>query len=306
MNTLELLGDVKRAITVPDYQKRYNNDDMLRFAYNNLNSKVLQVLQQVAEEYNVKQVEVTHVAQQRYVDIPSYFVAQQVKNVAYKLQGDDGYRNLVRYELNERFTSINQPGQVRGFSFENDRLYLHPRPQDPGTILFFYRKKHPSLVLPTLTARIASATGNTITLTDTAPADFVAGAFVDVNKGKANYQNKIQYEEIASVTGSIVTMVNPVTDWDIVAGDELAIHNTTSIIQLPDEMHQVLVWAICVDIVKGLNIPDQIQFSEKEYQERVAAALDIMKPRSQDSLATIVQYNGALSRPTRRFPAVSI
>lgn len=306
MNTNELLSDIKRAVTVPDYQKRYDNSDLLRFSFINLNSKILQVLMQVDEEYNVKYIEIDHLAQQEYIEIPDYFVGQQVRAVMYKANGSDIFRNLVRYELRERFTNTNQPGMVRGFSFQDDRMYFHPVPQDAGTVLFFFRKKHPKLVLPSEVAKVASASGTTVTLTDVPPSTFAAGVYLDFTKSKANYQNKVMYEQLASVSGTTLTMVNPVTDWGLVAGDEVSLHNETSIVQLPDEMHECLVWSVCIDIVKGLNIPDQIQSAQEEYARRVEAALEILKPRSKDSLATIVQYNGLLARPFRRFPAVTV
>lgn len=306
MNTTELLNDVKQSISVPDYQKRYDNEDLLRFAFNNLNSKILQLLLQVDEEYNVMSVEVSHLANAQFVDIPPYFVGQQVRAVMYRAQGDSYYYNLSRYELRERFVSSSLVGRVRGFSFQNDRLYFHPIPDSAGSVLFFYRRKHPKLVLPTAVGTVLSSTATTVTLTSTPPQSFVAGARLDFNKGRANYQAKVMDEPIASVSGNTLTMVNPVTPWGLQPGDEVSLHNETSLVQLPDEMHQPLIWSVCVDILRGLSLTDQAMIAEREYQERVMAALEILKPRSQDSLATIVQYNGVLSRPVRRFPSVSV
>jgi len=306
MNTTELLQDIKRAVTVPDYQKRYDNDDILRFATINLNSKILQLLLEVDEEYNVKSVEIDHLATDSYVEIPSYFVGQQLRAVMYKQQGDESFYNLVRYELRERFTSLMTPSTPKGFSFEDDRLYLHPKPSQPGTVLFFYRKKHPKLVPVTRTATVLSASGNNITLTANPPQNFVVGSNIDANKGKANYQNKVMNEVVTNIVGPVLTMANPVTDWNLQPGDEIALHNETALVQLADELHECLVWAVCVDIVKGLNIPDHISVAEGEYNLRAQSALQILRPRSQDSLATIVQYNGVLSRPFKRFPSVSI
>jgi hypothetical protein len=224
----------------------------------------------------------------------------------YQADGSTRFFPLVRYELRERFTYLNPQGKVNGFSFQNDRLYILPEPQSAGVVKLFYRRKHPVLVPVDQTARVSSQTGTTIALTDVPPASFVPGAFIDLTKATANFQPKVTRVEIISVLGSTLTVGTDLDIYDITPGDEVSIFDTTSLIQLPEEMDQVLVWSVCVSVCKGLNIADQIKFAEDEYKERVVASKVILSPRSQDSLPTLVQYNGLLSRPNRRWPSVTV
>jgi hypothetical protein len=161
-------------------------------------------------------------------------------------------------------------------------------------------------VLPEATGTVLLVSGFDITLTDVPPTTFVTNELLDVIKGKANFQTKAEDLVIVSVLGNVITLTTDISTLGIVPGDIVALAGQTSIIQLPSEAQEMLVTAIVIDILKGLNIADQVKLMQEEWEEKKASFLNIVKPRSQDSMPTLIQRNGLLSRGGRRFPNVSI
>jgi hypothetical protein len=86
---------------------------------------------------------------------------------------------------------------------------------------------------------------------------------------------------------------------DISVGDILSLARQTSVVQLPEDAHEVLVWATASEIATGLGVDSIIAQAETKLRGAVMGMRDALSPRSEDPQTIINPRNLLRSGGTR-------
>jgi hypothetical protein len=311
MDTTAFLAAVDRAITVPNYQPRFSQSDILALANEEQQSLVVPMIVALREEFFVFRETLSITAGDIGFRIPERAIGRTLREIQYRNQtsGTLVY-DLPRISIEDsyRFSNIGS-GTPNGFTIEGDTIRLLPTPSSDGEVLLFMLRKPNSLVLNSRTAVVTAVGTNTITLSKV-PANLTIGSKIDVTDNKPSYPLVQKDLTITNITGLVLTVSGftgtalTIVDVDDVVSTALE----TSIVQLPDEAAVVLIHATAVRVLEALSIPDQMKMAEEKLQQKIRACREILSPRVEGSIPKIIQRDGLLrGRSTvRRFPAVSV
>lgn len=311
MDTTAFLAAVDRAITVPNYQPRFSNNDLLALANEEQQSLVVPMIVALREEFFVFRDVLTINAGDYGFRIPERAIGRTLREIQYRnLAGGNLVYDLPRISIEDsyRFTNLGQ-GTPNGFMVEGDTIRLLPTPSSNGEVVLYTLRKPSSLVQDSRTAKVTAVGTNTITLTKV-PSNLTIGSKIDVTDNKPSYPLVQKDLTITNITGLVLT-VSGFTGTALSGVDVDDVVSTaleTSIVQLPDEAAVVLIHATAVRVLEALSIPDQMKIAEEKLQQKIRACREILSPRVEGSVPKIIQRDGLLrGRVTvRRFPSVSV
>lgn len=311
MDTTSFLAAVDRAITVPNYQPRFSQTDLLALANEEQQSLVVPMIVALREEFFVFRDVLTINAGDYGFRIPERAIGRTLREIQYRnLAGGNLVYDLPRISIEDsyRFTNLGQ-GTPNGFMVEGDTIRLLPTPSSNGEVVLYTLRKPSNLVLDSRTAKVTGVGTNTITLTKV-PSNLTIGSKIDVTDNKPSYPLVQKDLTITNITGLVLT-VSGFTGTALSGVDVDDVVSTaleTSIVQLPDEAATVLVHATAVRVLEALSIPDQMKIVEDKLQQKIRACREILSPRVEGSVPKIIQRDGLLrGRVTvRRFPSVSV
>jgi hypothetical protein len=311
MDTTAFLAAVDRAITVPNYQPRFSQSDILALANEEQQSLVVPMIVALREEFFVFRETLSITAGDIGFRIPERAIGRTLREIQYRNQtGGTMVYDLPRISIEDsyRFSNIGS-GTPNGFTIEGDTIRFLPTPSSDGEVLLFMLRKPNSLVLNSRTAVVTAVGTNTITLSKV-PANLTIGSKIDVTDNKPSYPLVQKDLTITNITGLVIT-VSGFTGTALSGVDVDDVVSTaleTSIVQLPDEAAVVLIHATAVRVLEALSIPDQMKMAEEKLQQKIRACREILSPRVEGSIPKIIQRDGLLrGRSTvRRFPAVSV
>ena len=311
MDTTAFLAAVDRAITVPNYQPRFSQSDILALANEEQQSLVVPMIVALREEFFVFRETLSITAGDIGFRIPERAIGRTLREIQYRNQtGGTLVYDLPRISIEDsyRFTNLGT-GTPNGFMIEGDTIRLLPTPSSDGEVILYILRKPNSLVLNSRTAVVTAVGTNTITLSKV-PSNLTIGSKIDVTDNKPSYPLVQKDLTITNITGLVLT-VSGFTGTALSGVDVDDVVSTaleTSIVQLPDEAAVVLIHATAVRVLEALSIPDQMKMAEEKLQQKIRACREILSPRVEGSIPKIIQRDGLLrGRSTvRRFPAVSV
>jgi len=311
MDTTSFLAAVDRAITVPNYQPRFSNNDLLALANEEQQSMIVPMIVALREEFFVFRETLTINAGDPGFRIPERAIGRTLREIQYRnLAGGNLVYDLPRISIEDsfRFTNLGQ-GTPNGFMVEGDTIRLLPTPSSNGEAVLYTLRKPSNLVQDSRTAKVTAVGTNTITLTKV-PSNLTIGSKIDVTDNKPSYPLVYKDLTITNITGLVLT-VSGFTGTALSGVDVDDVVSTaleTSIVQLPDEAAIVLIHATAVRVLEALSIPDQMKIAEEKLQQKMRACREILSPRVEGSVPKVIQRDGLLRGRTtvRRFPSVSV
>lgn len=318
MNTTEFLTDVKNAITVPTYQARFTDNDLLNLANGEITSTIVPMLTSLQEEFFIIPEDIAVAAGDTRVQIPYRAAGRCLRELHY-LQGTMEY-NLPRYSLTESYRwSANTTGDPSGFYMQGDFVYLVPVPASAGTLKTWYALNPSKLVLTDRTNTIDSvtSTGTThyVTVSAAISTNIIVGSLVDITQYRAGF--RIIYKDLrvvskASRNISLENDASPFTATNLITGvvakDVISLAEETSIVQLPNEATGVLVQATAVQVLQALAIPEHLKLADADLTKKIIACKMALTPRVDGECSKIINRNGLLSgrNNNRRFPRLVV
>ena len=311
MDTTSFLAAVDRAITVPNYQPRFSQSDILALANDEQQSRVVPMIVALREEFFVFRETLSITAGDFGFRIPERAIGRTLREIQYRNQtGGTLVYDLPRISIEDsyRFTNLGS-GTPNGFMVEGDTIRLLPTPSSDGEVILFMLRKPSNLVLTSRTAVVTAVGTNTITLSKV-PSNLTIGSKIDITDNKPAYPLVYKDLTITNISGVVIT-VSGFTGTALSGVDVDDVVSTaleTSIVQLPDEAAIVLIHATAVRVLEALSIPDQMKIAEDKMQQKIRACREILSPRVEGSIPKIIQRDGLLrGRATvRRFPSVSV
>lgn len=284
--TLEFLAALDRAILVPTYQPRYSREDLLAFATEEQRSKIVPEILSLNQNYFLKKETLSIPPLTDVSQFPNRSTGRKIREIwwnrGYPAMLQDRYVLKLLNVADSILYDETASGDPQGIIVEADRFRFLPKPLNGGFVTFFYYQRPSALVLPEKTAVIQTAVSNVLTLS-TLPQTFVTGAYIDITQARNG--NEIIYKDllIQNIIGNTIYLdLGGLSFTNVSLGDVASFANETSLIQLPDEAVDVLVQAVALRIIQGLNFPEQEKSTQMQYDTKLNAMQTVMTPRIDD------------------------
>jgi hypothetical protein len=86
---------------------------------------------------------------------------------------------------------------------------------------------------------------------------------------------------------------------DVAVGDIVSLTRETSVVQLPEDAHELLIWSTANEMAVSLGITDMIQATEKQVLSALNGMRQAMAPRTDE--ARVIVNNAAVLRSGSKF-----
>lgn len=314
MRTAEFLEDVKRHISVPTYQPRFTDQDIIDLANDEQRMVVVPEITSLREEFYVTQDYVTFPANTGVIKTPERAIGLVVRDIWLSLTNStdlDDYKKISKIEL-EEILNYRSPSNSEGpycWYYMGNNIHVHPTSTAATYGILKYLQRPSNLVDESRTCTVESFVDGTVTV-DAVPDNIVVGSYCDITEVNPHFG--IVYKDllVESVSTTTITFTgydstNPLTGF--AAGDIVSLKRETSVVQMPEDANHVLVWAVCAAIESAIGVKQFIDNAQRELQNSIRNMRDLMAPRSEASRPKIINPRGILrsNMYARRFPTVT-
>lgn len=310
MKSGEFLSAVKRAITVPTYQPRFSETDLLDLANEEQRTLVVPMITSLREDYFIVRETQAVASGTSKIEIPTRAIGRTLRDVLLA-QSNSLFASLPRISLEDSYMWRNRgTGTPSGFFILDDSFELLPSPSAPCTLEVLWAIQPSKIVLETRASDVVSVGTDTVVLTRV-PSNITVGSLIDITMGRAGYRTIYRDVEVLNISGTTLTLdgftvADPIEN--VRAGDSVSTAFETSVIQMPDEARDVLIQATAVRVLEALSIPDQLESAQRIMDRKIRACRELMTPRVEGALQKIINRNGLLRgrSSNRRYPNVLI
>lgn len=292
MDSDELIQSIKVRSATPISQITFSEIDILRFAQEEIEMKLLPNILAVKEEFYVTETEIPLVPNKSLYDIPYRAIGGKVRHVIYKHPSNSllplaniPIENVLEYEAS------GNASQLFGVALQNDQLRLVPRVSatTTGSLLLRYYLRPNKLVLMNRGARVKNINFTTGVVTvaigntdpSKVPQNITINTKIDFIKAKPSHKTyKFDIQPLAVNTAAGTITFNP-TDIpeELEAGDWICVAGETVIPQIPSELHSMLAQAVACRILEALSDTQALQNATVKLQEMEQKLLNVIDTR---------------------------
>lgn len=312
--TTELLADVRRSGMLPDSAPSGVSDaDILAHANKELQARLLPLVMAVREEFYVQPYSMQLVAGQQGYRVPSRGIGNKLRDVLLQLS-DGSLQNLARIAPEAYPETMSTAPSVYPWAFfmESDSVMLVPTPATTGaaTLVLKYLLRPSWLVAVSATATptVVTVTANTpspgLTRIDHSAASTNLGTSTarDVVMARPGFRTlMLGAVPTASGNGYVVVDSSALpSDFSTAnnAGDYLSAAETTPVVQLPPELHNLLYQRTLCRVLQSIGDLQALQAAEADAAQMEKDAVGIIANRVEGEAKKVV--GRLLSRPRAR------
>jgi hypothetical protein len=313
MTSAELLSSIKLRCAAPISNVTFSDADLLSFADEEIELKLLPSIMAVKEEFYVTLSNIPLVAGQNNYEIPYRAIGNKIRSIFYE-QSPGNLISLAHIPVEHMnlYTSNAYPYQFSGFMLENDHIRLLPAigTGNTGTLVLRYYLRPNSIVAMSRGARIRSidrTTGvievsNGSTGANTVPSNITITGQIDFIKGKSTNKTYSFDIDPASVNASGGTITFATTDIpsELVVGDWICNAGETVIPQVPPELHVMLAQAVACRVLESLGDTQGLQNANQKLAEMETKLLSVIDTRVESPFRKATLSSGLLNRSRYR------
>lgn len=312
--TTELLADVRRSGMLPDSAPSGVADaDILAHANKELQSRLLPLVLSVREEFYVQPYSTQLVGGQQGYRIPSRSIGNKLRDVLLQLN-DGSLQNLARIAPEAYPEAMTTAPAVYPWAFflESDSALLVPTPSTTGaaTLVLKYLLRPSWLVVvsatatPTVVTVQADTPSAGLTRVDHSATGTNLGTSVrrDIVMARPGFRTVlIGAAPTASGNGYVVFNSSDLpSDFTTAnnAGDYLSAAETTPVVQLPPELHNLLYQRTLCRVLQSIGDLDALQAAEANAAQMERDAVGLIANRVEGEAKKVV--GRIMSRPRAR------
>jgi hypothetical protein len=306
MRTSEFLTEVRRAMGAPTYQARFSPTDVLEMASSQQTNFVVPQIRSLRKDFLVVSKDFTMATDDDTIAIPARAAGRAVRKLWITDQMTapkmNDFWELKYLDLSD-VVNLNSVGDTFGYYFEDDDIKLFPACAAANIVRLFYLYRPGNLVEQSRTCTVTNVGTDTLTV-DATPSVIAVGSKVDVIKVEPGFKTIVEDLVLTARSANSVTVAGyDFSATTIAVGDIVSLARETSVIQLPEDAHEVLVWATANEMATSLGITEMISHTEKAMLSALNGMRQAMTPRSEDP-QTIINSSSLLRSGTTRFGAM--
>jgi hypothetical protein len=309
----ELLADVRRSGMLPDSAPSGVSDtDILAHANKELQARLLPLVMAVREEFYVQPYSTPLVGNQQGYRVPARSIGNKLRDVLLQLS-DGSLQNLARIAPEAYPEMMTTAPSVYPWAFymESDSVMLVPTPSttSAATLVLKYLLRPSWLVpvsasgTPTVTTVQANTPSSGLTrINHSATGDDLGGQKLDVVMAKPGFRTLlVGVAPVSSGAGYVVVNATDLpSDFSTAnnAGDYLSAAETTPVVQLPPELHNLLYQRTLCRVLQSIGDLEALQAAEANAAQMEKDAIGIIANRVEGEPKKVV--GRLLSRPRAR------
>lgn len=310
----ELIESIKVRCLVPISQSTFQPVDILRFANEEIELKMIPNILRVKEEFYV--IEQTVIASEsnpaRY-PIPYRAIGSKLRLLQY---GTDTTRfplTRVQPELMPYF-QFNSTGDGAGFFIEgNDIVVLSKNGLPSGDLIASYYLKPNKLVAKERVGiissidRVGDGTNGSVTVSNSRlPTNFTAGGKIDLLEAIPNFRTYSFDIEIFSVNPTTRQVFMPLGDIpaNLKVGDHIASAGECITPQIPSELQSMLAQTVACRLLEAMGDINNLKIAYEKLKEMQQNLFMVIDSRTDGNPQKINNVNGLAMRSkigSRRF-----
>lgn len=294
----DLLESIKRGISVPNYQVRFTDADILSFADEEIQTRLVPMITSLREEYFIKIVYIPMVQNQRDYQIPYRAVGRTVRDVKWYDGNVKSGMMFITPNDEQYYTNVNVGGRPSAFYFIEDKIAVCPAPNaSSGYIEVKYELRPNKLAILDDVGTISAinTTTGVVTLsaaltglTTSTPIDFIRA-----KAGNVTYAFDVSPTNVSS---TLVTFDPDDLPSDLAVGDYVAFAGYTPVVQLPEEAHPVLANAVHCRLLRALGDYEGLNIEEAVLAQRLSFLRDALSPRVEGHPPVVMNRKGMIRR----------
>jgi hypothetical protein len=287
------VSDVRTAAMLPTASSAtFNDTDILRLADREMQSKMVPVVMSVQEAY--WDFDATAALLQNDgawsvgYRIPARAIGGKLREVS--LLDAQGNEHQV-----SRLNSADVTARVPGFMVKGNLVYFfNPWGNwNDLTVQMTYSMRPGRLVLPENAAEIASINSATEISVNATPATFTGSAYYDIIRGLPGFECQ-DVERAAAVVADTMTFTELPNGIEI--GDFVALAGESPVLQIPVELHPLLVQRTVVKVLEAIGDREGMGAAQAKAQELEADARTVLSPRVDGEPKRVTNRNSPFRR----------
>lgn len=309
MDTTAFLLSVKRNITIPTYDPRFNDAALIALANEEQVTSLMAEVIGVNQEYFVTRSETVVVAGTERIRPPERCTSRTVRMVHIRYTGNTDFVRLVQVtpEQLQPYTQPNQ-GNPSCYTWEGDWLRFHPVPANDVTIRFLYSRDLSDIVPVANTAKIELVTLPSTVEVDTIPQEWELGQKADITYNLPGNEIITENLTLANLDfdNNVITFAEELST-QVGVKDVVSLASQTSVLQMPVAFQIFLAQCVALRVLQASAIEPQLTMARDRYGMLLRQVQKIIEPRDQSN-RNVWLDNSFLNGGTgwRRFPSVTI
>jgi hypothetical protein len=293
----------------PTYQARFSAADVLGIASSQQTNFVVPQIRALRRDFMVVHEDFDLDAGDDTLPLPERAVGRGIRDLWFTEQTTSpavsDFKHLKYVDLSDILNLSVLEGDTYAYYFQDDDLKFHPELPNDAVVRLFYLSRPGDLVETSRTCTISSLTvtspGVWIIGVDAVPSNIILGSKIDVVKVDPSYKTLVKDLTVVARTATSVTISSSSFSGSGVAvGDIVSLKRETSVVQLPEDAWEVLVWATANEMAVSLGIDSMIAQTEKALQGALNGMRQALVPRTEDP-QTIINPNNLLRSGNTRF-----
>lgn len=299
----ELVTEIKISCAIPANQALLTDDRILAFCNEEIEAKVLPILQSLNQDYLVTYDTVPLVAGQSAYSIPVRALGRTLRDI--KLQDADGQiRSMSLINLEEAHL-FNYSSSPTSFYFMGDKVMIVPTPPTGVALdlVEYYLQRPGRLVTVSSCSRITGVATDGLTYTtftvNQVASGFVAGAICDFIQGQSGNSTLDKDEPITNVAGTQITF--GLVDSSVGVGDYIAPQYSSPVLQFPEEGFSYLVGLAGERCLRAIGDTEGAESLAKSLPEKRKYFESMIAPRISGENIKVINRNGLLRGNRSRY-----
>lgn len=257
-NSTRIVEQMKLKGSLPE--GRFEDQELLDFAYDSLLSEVVPAVLAAREDYYVTYTDYSITANQAEYAIPTRALNGVVREVKVVRTADSSVLDLDRIDLEDVATT--QTGDPWAFYTSGNNLVLYPTPQTTvDTLRVWYFIRPSKLVETSAVAAITAINTGTNTITVTIPTGWSTSNTFDLIRGRAHF-DVLSKDLTASAVGAGAITLSSLPS-GLVVGDYVALAEETCFPLLPVEGHVALIQSAVTAALESMGDPSAANSAAK-------------------------------------------
>lgn len=286
--TSDLIASVKKRANIPTSQSTFGTSDFLRFADEELRSKLLPLVLKNLEDFYVTKYDYTVTDNQSSYLIPTRAVAAKLRDIELVLIADQQTRvpleRLNREDLLASYTGAGTGRFIRrkqGVYIDNNKIVLYPDPVGLSNwyLRMTYYSRPSQLVDTSVCAQISSIdTANKQMVVSSLPSNITTTTTVDFVKANPHFECSAIDQIIIGISGTTLTF-SASFPTDVAVGDYICQSNQSCVVQVPVELQPLLHQYTVVRCLASQGDKEALEFETGELKKMEENAITLISPR---------------------------
>lgn len=289
----DLVASVRRRGQLPDASAdgKLTDLDILALADEEISLLIYPLVTAAGEEYWITGEVQSVVAGTSNYLIPSRATAGTLRDLQIKDPTD--YVSVPMVDLDNAWRYAN--GNTLRFHVYGNFVQILPTPTtSTATLLFLYARQHSRLVPVASCAKVTGIAGAVYTC-DSVPAAWSTSNKFDSIQAVPNFSalgDSTEPSGVVTGASGTLTYSDPITYASV--DDYFALANETCVMQIPRELHPLLISATLVRVLEAIGDKAAVSVAQALMERQILAAKGLIEPRVKGAAKRIINRSSSL------------